>query len=134
MKINITKKEYGTLLEMLEIASWVLFSHKIDEDPETKNLTLRYEDLDTGDLKKHEVELLVLATGIIPNNRNKRLAKVLKIELDELGYFKEKDPLLAPLATKVDGIYLCGGATGPIDIAESVSQATAAAMKAVSQV
>jgi heterodisulfide reductase subunit A-like polyferredoxin len=27
---------------------------------------------------------------------------------------------------------LCGGATGPIDIAESVAQATAAAMKAVS--
>jgi heterodisulfide reductase subunit A len=60
------------------------------------------------------------------------LAKVLKLKLNELGYFKEKDPLLAPLDTHVDGIYLCGGATGPIDIAESVTQATAASMKAVS--
>jgi heterodisulfide reductase subunit A-like polyferredoxin len=51
--------------------------------------------------------------------------------LNELGYFKEKDPLLTPLDTDVDGIYLCGGATGPIDIAESVAQATAAAMRAV---
>ena len=65
------------------------------------------------------------------NDRNQRLAKTLKIDLDELGYFKEKDPLLSPLETKVEGIYLCGGATGPIDIAESVAQATAASMKAV---
>jgi len=56
---------------------------------------------------------------------------VLKIELDHLGFFKEKDPILAPLETAVAGIYLCGGATGPIDISESVTQATAAAMKAV---
>jgi len=106
--------------------------YEVFEDPETKNLTLRYEDLDTGELQMHEVELLVLATGIMANDRNKRLAKALKLKLDELGYFKEKDPLLSPLETEVDGVYLCGGATGPIDIAESVSQATAASMKAVS--
>jgi heterodisulfide reductase subunit A len=105
--------------------------YEVFEDPQTKNLTLRYEDLDIGELRKHEVELLVLATGIVANDRNKRLAKVLKLKLDELGYFKEKDALLEPLNTHVDGIYLCGGATGPIDIAESVAQATAAAMKAV---
>ena len=105
--------------------------YEVFEDLETKNLTLRYEDLDTGELRKHEVELLVLATGIMANDRNKRLAKALNLKLDELGYFKEKDPLLSPLETGVDGIYLCGGATGPIDIAESVAQATAAAMKAV---
>jgi len=33
----------------------------------------------------------------------------------------------------VEGIDLGGGATGPIDIAESVVQATAASMKAVSE-
>ena len=105
--------------------------YEVTEDSETKNLTLKYEDLATGELRKHEVELLVLATGVIPNDRNKKLAKVLKLKLDELGYFKEKDPLLSPLETGVEGIYLCGGATGPIDIAESVAQATAASMKAV---
>ncbi len=106
--------------------------YEVFEDPQTKNLRLRYEDLDTGEMQTHEVELLVLATGIMANDRNKRLAKTLKLKLNELGYFKEKDPLLAPLDTHVDGIYLCGGATGPIDIAESVAQATAAAMRAVS--
>lgn len=101
------------------------------EDPETKNLTIKYEDLETGKLRTEEVELLVLSTGLVPSERNKRLAKVLKIELDKLGFFKERDPLMAPLETNVEGIYLCGGATGPIDIAESVVQASAASMKGV---
>jgi len=105
--------------------------YDVFEDPQTKNVTVRYEDLSSGKLMKEEVELLVLSTGLIPSDRNARLAKVLNISLDKLGFFKEKDPLMAPLETEVQGIYLCGGATGPIDISESVVQATAASMKAV---
>lgn len=107
--------------------------YDVYEDPETKNLTVKYEDLDSGELRQEEVDLLVLATGLVPNDRNKRLAKVLGLELDEYGFFKEKDPIDAPLETNVEGIYLCGGATGPIDISESVVQAAAASMKAVAR-
>jgi heterodisulfide reductase subunit A len=105
--------------------------YDVFEDAETKNLTIRYEDLESGEPREAEVELLVLSTGLVPSDRNKKLAKVLRIELDHLGFFKEKDPLMAPLETNVEGIYLCGGATGPIDIAESVVQAGAAGMKAI---
>ena len=105
--------------------------YDVFEDPRTKNVTVRYEDLSSGKLMSEEVELLVLSTGLIPSDRNARLAKVLNIPLDKLGFFKERDPLMAPLETEVQGIYLCGGATGPIDISESVVQATAAGMKAV---
>lgn len=42
MKINFTKKEYQTLIDALEIASWVLHSHKIEEREETK----KYRDLE----------------------------------------------------------------------------------------
>ncbi|MBW1667970.1 MAG: CoB--CoM heterodisulfide reductase iron-sulfur subunit A family protein [Deltaproteobacteria bacterium] len=106
--------------------------YDVFEDPETKNLTVRYEDLDSGELRYDEVEILVLSTGLVANSRNERLAKILKIQLDKLGFFKEKDPISAPLETEVEGIYVCGGATGPIDISESVVQATAASLKAVS--
>jgi len=105
--------------------------YDVCEDPKTKNLTIRYEDLETGEPMDEEVDLLVLSTGLLPGDRNKRLAKVLKIGLDKLGFFEERDPLMAPLETKVEGIYVCGGATGPIDIAESVVQASAASMKAI---
>ena len=85
----------------------------------------------TSSFYEASLELLVLATGLVPNNRNDKLAKVLKIKLNDLGFFEEKHPLAAPLETDVEGIYLCGGATGPIDISESVVQACAAAMKAI---
>jgi heterodisulfide reductase subunit A len=105
--------------------------YDVFEDPATQNLTVRYEDLQTGELAFEEVDLLVLSTGLIPSDRNQRLAKILGIELDDLGFFKERDPVLAPLETTAEGIYLCGGATGPIDIAESVVQAGAAGIKAI---
>lgn len=107
--------------------------YDVFENPETKNLTLRYEDMETGKAMTEEVDLVVLSTGLLPSDRNEKLAKILGIELNHLGYFKETDPLLAPLETNVQGIYLCGGATGPIDIAESVVQAAAASMKAICQ-
>lgn len=105
--------------------------HDVFEDPRSKNLTIRYEDLESGNVNEEEFDILVLSSGLLPSEKNPRLAKVLKIELDELGFFKEKDPLTAPLETGVEGIYICGGATGPIDISESVVQATAAGMKAI---
>jgi heterodisulfide reductase subunit A len=105
--------------------------YDVREDPKTKNLSVRYEDQTTGAPVEEEFDLLVLSTGLVANDRNERLAKVLGIDLDKFGFFKEENPITAPLETKVKGIYLCGGATGPIDISESVVQATAAGMKAV---
>ncbi|NNG01335.1 MAG: CoB--CoM heterodisulfide reductase iron-sulfur subunit A family protein [Desulfobacteraceae bacterium] len=105
--------------------------YTVTENPDTRDLTLRYESLDSGDIKSETFDLVVLATGVIPNNRNEKLAKILGLDLDHLGWFKEKDPMMAPLKTNVDGIYLCGGSTGPIDIAESVAQACAASMRAI---
>jgi heterodisulfide reductase subunit A len=105
--------------------------YDIREREGTKNLVLRYEDLESAEVREEEVDLLVLSSGLRPGDRNEKLAKVLRIELDEHGFFKERDPLLAPLETGVEGIFLCGGATGPTDISESVVQATAASMKAI---
>jgi len=42
MKINITKKEYATLLDIFEIAGWVLHAHLTEEDSERKE----YKDLE----------------------------------------------------------------------------------------
>lgn len=106
--------------------------HDVTEDAETRQLQIRYEDIEKGAIQTEAFDLLVLSTGLVAGERNERLAKVLKIDLDERGFFREKDPLVAPLETNVPGIFLCGGATGPIDISESVVQASAASLKAVS--
>ena len=104
----------------------------VAEVPDTKSLIIKYEDTETGKLEELEADLLVLSVAMTPGARGKKLAKILKVELDERGFVREKDPVNAPLETSARGIYVCGGAGGPCDIAESVAQAVAAGMKALS--
>jgi heterodisulfide reductase subunit A len=58
------------------------------------------------------------------------LAQVLNLSLDEDGFFQEANPKVAPLDSGRAGIFLCGLAQGPKSIAESISQAEGAAMRA----
>jgi len=102
------------------------------EIPQTKNLIVTFEDLETGSINTVEIDLLVLSVPVVPSNINSRLIKALKLEVDEHSkFFKEPDPINNPLGTNIPGIYLCGGSTGPIDISESVTQAIAACMKVI---
>ena len=36
MKINFTKKEFSSLLDMLDIADWIITAHKVEDDPRDK--------------------------------------------------------------------------------------------------
>ncbi|MFX0152457.1 MAG: hydrogenase iron-sulfur subunit, partial [Candidatus Hodarchaeota archaeon] len=96
------------------------------------NLIIFYEDIISRKAAELKTELVVLSSAIKPPTSNKRLAEILGVELDEYGFFKEKNPVLAPLETAVDGIYLCGCSSGPRDIPDSISQASGAASKALS--
>lgn len=106
----------------------------INEVPESKNLIISYEDPETGRFVDEEFDMLVLSTGLSASPENERLAKAMRLKLNRLGFFMEKSPLQSPLETEVPGIYLCGGARGPIDISESVVQGTAVALKAINNI
>jgi len=86
-------------------------------------------------LRGREVELpadmVVLTTPLIPRVDNEEISKMLKVPLSEQGFFLEAHLKLMPVEFATDGIYLCGSARWPTDIAEGVSQAYAAASKAV---
>jgi heterodisulfide reductase subunit A len=97
----------------------------------SSTLKLRYENLDLGKVEELEVDLVVLSTALLPSAQNRRLAKVLNIALDTYGFIRLRDPLNAPFETDMDGIYACGGAIGPIDIAEAVAQACGAVGKII---
>jgi heterodisulfide reductase subunit A len=57
---------------------------------------------------------------------------MLGLEVDEFGWWAEKDGNLAPLETRRPGIFLAGTAIGPKDIPEAVSQGSGAAGKVLS--
>ena len=73
---------------------------------------------------------LILATAIVPPEENP-LAKQYKVTLNNDGFFMEAHAKLKPVDCATDGVFLCGLAHGPKPIDESVSQAIAAATRAV---
>jgi heterodisulfide reductase subunit A-like polyferredoxin len=75
-------------------------------------------------------DLLVLSTGLVPWRDNKPLAEMLKVPINEDGYFLEAHMKLRPVDFASDGIFLCGICHSPKFIDESIAQAFAAASRA----
>jgi heterodisulfide reductase subunit A len=86
---------------------------------------------DTLSMQKIEIEadMVVLAAAVEPNPENYELSKVLNIELDNNGFFKEADYKTGSNETVREGIYLAGCCQGIRDIADSTAHASAAASK-----
>lgn len=75
-------------------------------------------------------DLLVLSVGIIPYEENEELANMLKVPLNEDGFFLEAHMKLRPVDFSSDGVFLCGICHSPKFIDESIAQACAAASRA----
>ena len=75
--------------------------------------------------------MVVLSAGIEPRQENDALGKLLKVPLDEDGFFLEAHVKLRPLDFAADGVYLCGMAHSPRFLEETMAQAQGAAMRAV---
>jgi heterodisulfide reductase subunit A len=56
---------------------------------------------------------------------------MLGLEMSEDGFFAEAHPELRPVDTQRQGIYLAGTCQSPKDIPDTVSQAKAAAARAI---
>lgn len=86
----------------------------------------------TGRTVEVAADLVVLATGAVPSAGAAELGRRLRATTDGLGFFNEAHPKLRPVESQTAGIYLAGAAQAPKDIAETVSQAGAAAAKVLS--
>lgn len=111
--------EYGVKYFQTKIST-------IGEDPETNDLIIHYEDLKTGEFKDFRANLVVLATPLVPSKGTHGLSKILNIELDHYDFYKEKSYFNKSLSSK-EGIFLCGFAQGPMDIPETVADASGVA-------
>ncbi len=111
--------EYGVKYFQTKIST-------VEEDPETTDLIIHYEDLKTGEFKDFRANLVVLATPLVPSKGTEELGKILDIELDHYNFYKEKTYFNKSLSSK-DGIFLCGFCQGPMDIPETVADASGVA-------
>ena len=98
----------------------------IRENPENHNLYVKHANLDTGEVETSEFDLVVLANAVIPRKDAGDLAKILRIEQNEFGFFKTEESTEDLKSTR-KGIYVTGSCQSPDDIANSVAKASGAA-------
>ena len=114
------EKEYGVkMYRGSRVAS-------VEEDPETKNLFLRYSIGD--ETNTEEFDLVVLSVGMRPAADGEKLSKKLGFKLNKYG-FCETD-VFSPLSTSRPGIFVSGSFSSPKDIPTTVAEASGAVAKA----
>jgi len=77
-----------------------------------------------------KADLVALSTGVRPLAENRGLAQLLKVPLNDEGFFLEAHMKLRPVDFATDGVFVCGLAHAPKSLDESIAQAKAAAGRA----
>ncbi len=94
------------------------------------NLSVAVYDVYLGAEIELESDLVVLSTPLVQHEDGRKLASILKVPMGADGFFFEVHPKLRPVDFASEGIFVCGTAHGPKNIAESLTQAYATASKA----
>ena len=130
-------RTYGFSEEYYELAreKGVTFI-RFNKDSEPKlhisdgKLVISVHDYQSGNDVVIESDLLVLSAAFLPAD-NKKLSQMLKVPLDQNGFFLEAHVKLRPLDFATDGIFLCGAAQWPKSIKESIAQGVGAAARGI---
>lgn len=101
-------------------------------EKENGNLTLRYEDINTGKLMEADHDMVVLSTGVVPPKGIDGLFEGETLYLDKFNFVGQADPLASPSKTSIEGVFVAGTATGPMDIPDSILSAGSASSEAIS--
>jgi heterodisulfide reductase subunit A len=103
---------------------------KISEK-ENGNLVLRYEDINAGKLKESEHDLVVLSVGVVANQDPSGFFANGLWEKDAYGFSGQKDLCFNPSLSSIEGVFLAGTTSGPMDIPDTILSAGAASMEAI---
>jgi heterodisulfide reductase subunit A-like polyferredoxin len=113
------REKYGIQYTRCRISS-------VKEDPETKNLSLRY--MDKAAIREEQFDMVVLSVGMEISEGVRELGRKLRVELDNYGFCHTVQ--FDPLQTSQPGIYAVGPFREPKDIPEAVVEASGAAAAA----
>jgi heterodisulfide reductase subunit A len=94
-------------------------------------LVVRAEESLLGEIVELPVDMVVLATAMVPTADAEELAQLFHVTRGEDGFLLEAHPKLRPVETAMDGIFLAGTCQAPKDIPDTVAQASGAAVQAV---
>jgi len=98
---------------------------------EAKNgLVVKIHEPMLGELLKIPTDHLILSTGLQPNADNLVIGKLLKVPVNDDGFFLEAHVKLRPVDFSTRGVFVAGNCHVPKFISESIYQAQAAAARA----
>jgi len=75
-------------------------------------------------------DLIVLSTPLVSNEDAHETSQLLRVPVDDNGFFLEAHVKLRPLDFATDGVFLCGSARFPANVRETVAQGLGAASRA----
>ncbi len=102
---------------------------RLFEDPKTKDIIIRYQDEETGEIREETYGLVVLSVGFEPPADAATLSQSLGIDLNDFGFCWRAPG--RPVETSRPGVYVCGTFAEPKDIPDSVVEASGAAAGAL---
>lgn len=115
---------YGKAREM----GIIFIKYFPEKQPLVKHGVVRVFDELLGEELILPYDLVVLSTPMVAHPGD--LPQILKVPVDEYGFFLEAHVKLRPVDFATDGVFLCGCAHWPCDVSESISQGYAAASRA----
>lgn len=98
--------------------------HSVSQIADSDDLLIMYAD-ESGEVRREIFDLVVLSVGIRPSPEAVSLARTLGIELNEDHYLSSR--AFSPTSTNIPGILACGSINGPLDISQSLIQASSCA-------
>ena len=119
--IGREEKFYYDLLEDENISFIKGKVAKIAENPANNDLALDVEDTISGQKLHRQFDLVVLATGIVPNHLDCKLH--FNLNYDQYGFIDG--------STNIGGFFAAGCVKHPCDVSRTTKDSTAAALKAV---
>ncbi|MCX6234292.1 MAG: CoB--CoM heterodisulfide reductase iron-sulfur subunit A family protein [Bacteroidetes bacterium] len=100
-------------------------------EKENGNMMLRYEDINKGIVKESEHDMVVLSVGVLANQDTATFFSNDELKLDPFKFVYQVDSFASPARTSIDGVFVAGTASGPMDIPDSILSAGAASSEAI---
>ena len=104
------------------------------KEKENGNLILRYEDISEGVVKEAEHDMVVLSVGVKSNPDAGKIFPQGTLKLDPHRFVAQTDLMGSPARTSIDGVFVAGTASAPMDIPDSILSAGSASSEAISYI